>query len=97
MPKDFACGMLVPIPKESGAKRTLEVSEFRGITINPIISKVFENCLLTIDKDYLATSDYQFGFKKNISCAHAIYSVRYVIDHFVKNDTTVNICCFGRQ
>ena len=28
-----------------------------------------------------------------MSCAHAVYTVRYVIDHFVKNDTTVNICC----
>ena len=93
VPKDFACGMLVPIPKESGAKRVLGVNEFRGITISPIISKVFENCLLTMYKDYLATSDYQFGFKKKTSCAHAVYTVRYVIDHFVKNDTTVNICC----
>ena len=93
VPADFACGMLVPIPKDSGAKRALEINQFRGITVSPIISKVFENCLLTIYQNYLTTSDHQFGFKKKTSCSHAIYSVRYVIDHFVKNDTTVNVCC----
>ena len=93
VPEDFKCGMLIPIPKESGAKRALKTDQFRGITISPIISKVFENCLLTIYKDYLRTSERQFGFKKNTSCSHAIYSVRSVIDHFVSNDTTVNICC----
>ena len=91
VPEDFKCGMLIPIPKESGAKRALKTDQFRGITISPIISKVFENCLLTIYKDYLRTSERQFGFKKNTSCSHAIYSVRSVIDHFVSNDTTVNI------
>ena len=93
VPEDFKCGMLIPIPKESGAKRALKTDQFRGITISPIISKVFENCLLTIYQDYLRTSERQFGFKKNTSCSHAIYSVRSVIDHFVSNDTTVNICC----
>ena len=82
--------MLIPTPKESGAKRALKTDQFRGITNSPIISKVFENCLLTIYKDYLRTSERQFGFKKNTSCSHAIYSVRSVIDHFVSNDTTVN-------
>ena len=75
VPEDFKCGMLIPIPKESGAKRALKTDQFRGITISPIISKVFENCLLTIYKDYLRTSERQFGFKKNTSCSHAIYSV----------------------
>jgi hypothetical protein len=93
VPRDFCCGLLIPIPKESGAKRALNVDQFRGITISPIISKVFENCLLTIYKDFLRTSDHQFGFKKKTSCSHAIYSVRYAIDHFVSNDTTVNMCC----
>ena len=38
------------------------------------------------------TSDHQFGFKKNLSCSHAIYCVRNVVDHYVANGSTVNIC-----
>jgi hypothetical protein len=41
---------------------------------------------------YLTTSDCQFGFKKNLSCREAIYCVRNVIETFVSNGSTVNIC-----
>ena len=41
---------------------------------------------------YLTTSDHQFGFKKNLSCRHAIYCVRNVVEKFVKNGSTVSVC-----
>ena len=93
VPSAFGRGLMIPIPKDSTSKRALGVENFRGITLSPIISKVFEHCLLLVYKDYLHTSDRQFGFKKNISCTQAIYTVRHVIDHFVANGSTVNICC----
>jgi hypothetical protein len=68
-------------------------NQFRGITISPVISKVFEHCLLFIYKDHLVTSDRQFGFKKHTSCAQAIFVVRKVIEHYVNNGSTVNVCC----
>ena len=82
---------MVPIPKD--ANRVQRTDQFRGITLSPVISKVFEHCLLFIYKDHLATSDRQFGFKKHTSCAQAIFVVRQVIEHFDKNASTVNICC----
>jgi hypothetical protein len=39
------------------------------------------------------SSDRQLGFKKGSSCAHAAFLVRHTIDHFVNNDSTVNIAC----
>ena len=41
-----------------------------------------------------ATEDNQFGFKKNLSCNHAIYTVRNVVDRYVNggNRPTVNLC-----
>ena len=72
VPEDFKCGMLIPIPKESGAKRALKTYQFRGTTISPIISKVFENCLLTIYKDNLRTSERQF--EKRIPVAPMPYT-----------------------
>ena len=38
------------------------------------------------------SSDNQFGFKKKSSCSHAMYSLRCVVDYYVKNGSTVNIC-----
>ena len=39
-----------------------------------------------------ATSDNQFGFKKGVSCSHAIHSVRKFIDRHVVAGSTVNLC-----
>ena len=41
---------------------------------------------------YLGTSERQFGFKKGVSCSHAIFSVRKITEYFVKNGSTVNLC-----
>ena len=48
---------VIPIPQESDAKIALKIDQFRGITISPIVSEVVENCLLTIYKDHLRTSE----------------------------------------
>ena len=39
-----------------------------------------------------ATSDNQFGFKKGVSCSHAIHSVCKFIDRHVVAGSTVNLC-----
>ena len=38
------------------------------------------------------TSDNQFGFKRNSSCAKAVYTLRSVVDHYVSFGSTVNMC-----
>jgi hypothetical protein len=93
VPDDFGRGIPIPIPKDSNGRGSLKVEQFRGITLSPIISKVFEHCISLLYHGYFDTSERQFGFKKESSCAHAIYSVRKVIDFFVENDSTVNISC----
>jgi len=40
------------------------MEDFRGIAISPILSKVFENCLLTQLQAFVNSNDNQFGFKK---------------------------------
>jgi len=42
--------------------------------------------------DYFTTSDNKFGFKKGMSCGHAIYTLRSAIDYYVNYSTTVNVC-----
>jgi hypothetical protein len=39
-------GITYPIEKGSSAIKTLSVDDFRGITISPLISKIFEKCIL---------------------------------------------------
>ena len=92
VPDVFGVGLTVPIPKVTSHKIHLNTSDFRGITISPIISKLFEQCLLKRMNDYMASSDLQCCFKKDHGCNHAIYTVQSTIEFFTKSDSTVNIC-----
>jgi hypothetical protein len=92
IPTSFGASYTVPVPKCDGRSRALSVNDFRGISISPVISKLFEMAVLDRFSHYFETSDHQFGFKKNLSCRHAIYSVRNVIEKFVSNGSTVNVC-----
>jgi len=81
-----------PVPKCDIHVRAMRVDDFRGISISPVISKLFEMAILDRFSVYSITSDDQFGFKKNLSCRHAIYCVRNVIERFVNNGSTVSVC-----
>jgi len=91
VPNDFGVGLMVPIPKGSASNSKNNTDDYRGISINPVISKVFEHCLLELFSKFLTTSEMQFGFKSKVSCNHAIYAVRKTIEFFIERSSTVNI------
>ena len=64
VPVGFGIGVTVPIPKEQPCKVNASFENFRGITINPTTSKIFEHVILEMFGDKLKTDDRQFGFKK---------------------------------
>jgi len=39
-----------------------------------------------------STQNNQFGFKKGLGCNHAIYTVRRVVENFVNEGYSVNLC-----
>ena len=45
---------------------------------------MFEYCLLDRFKDYFASADNQFGFKKGVGCSFAIRTVRNIVDSYVE-------------
>jgi exonuclease III len=92
IPRCFGLSYTVPISKCDVHRRALTVNDFRGISISPVISKLFELAVIDRFSRYFETSDCQFGFKKNLSCRHVIFSVRNVIEHYISNGTTVNMC-----
>ena len=58
-----------------------------------MISKLFEHCLLVQFSKYFVTSYNQLGFKPKSGCQHAIYTVRKVVEYYITNSSTVNVCC----
>jgi hypothetical protein len=93
VPCVFGQSYTIPIPKLSDCRtKSMSVDDFRGIAISPVISKIFEHCILDRYQHLLTTSDNQFGFKKGLSCSHAIYTVRNLVERFISGGSTVNIC-----
>ena len=83
----------VPIPKLHDCRtKAITTEDFRGIAISPILSKVFEHCVIHRFENFFITTENQFGFKKGLSCNHAIFTVRSIVDRFVKNCSTINLC-----
>ena len=70
----------------------MSCEDFRGIAISAIISKVFEYCFIERFSEFISTDNKQFGFKKGMGCSHAIYTVRHVVERFIKGGNTVNLC-----
>ena len=88
----FGEGLTYPIPKGHITGKRIETKDFRGITISPLISKLFEKFLLTEFNRYFYSADNQFGFKPKLGCSHAIYCFKSVINYYVDNCSTVNVC-----
>ena len=66
IPIEFGASYTIPIPKKSRLSRGLSLEDFRGISISPVISKLFELAIQEKYATYLLTSEHQFGLKKTL-------------------------------
>jgi exonuclease III len=92
VPTDFGKGITIPLLKQDSKHSGKKIEDYRGITISPVISKVFEHALLKFAGSFLTSEKTQIGFKKSHGCTHAIYIVRKTIEYFSLNSSTVNVC-----
>ena len=91
VPHDFCKGIIIPLIKNSDGDKSSS-DNYRGITLSPVLSKVFELVLLNDVKSYLTSDKLQFGFKQDSSCAHAIFTMRSVVEHYCNSGSTVAVC-----
>jgi len=92
VPNAFGSSVTMPVPKDSPSKAQGSSSNYRGITVSPIISKIFEHCLLLKFNKFCWSDESQFGFKKKTGTNHAVYSMCKTVNFFTDNDSTVNLC-----
>jgi hypothetical protein len=88
VPDSFGIGIVVPLVKDRRGDSS-DVRNYRGITLSPIISKMFEYCILHKYSHCLISSDLQFGFKKQVGCMSAIFALRQCIEYFVNGGSAV--------
>jgi hypothetical protein len=58
VPNAFGETITFPIPKEFSVRYKNLSTDYRGITVSPIISKIFEYCLLRRFTKYLYSSEF---------------------------------------
>ena len=92
VPHEFRTGIMIPLIKDQQGNHS-DTSNYRGITISPVFSKILEHILKAIFFDYLSTSQHQFGFKKHSSTVHALHCLRETVTFYVNNGSRV-FCSF---
>ena len=92
VPRQFQRGTIVPIVKDNNGNKG-DLNNYRGITIAPIISKIFEHTLLIVFHSYLTTSSYQFGFKRKSSTSQAVNCLKECINYYTRHGSNV-YCSF---
>jgi len=81
-------GVIIPLLKDKEGDCN-SIDNYRGITLCPVISKLFELVIIDSYSHMLTTDDLQFGFKPNLSCDSAIFTWRTTVDHFVEHGSSV--------
>ena len=85
---DFCKGIIIPLLKNKHGDAT-KLEMYRGITISPVLSKLFEMVLQSVFQEFLVSDHLQFGFKKNSSCAHALFAFNESVRYCVSGNTKV--------
>jgi len=88
VPDDFGTGVIVPVLKDKFGDACAS-SNYRPITVSPVISKLFEYCILHKYEDILSSDSLQFGFKKQHSCSHALFVLNQIVKYFSVHGSSV--------
>ena len=88
VPRQFKLGYMIPLVKDNHGNLG-DVSNYRGITISPIISKLFEHVLKVVFDEFLSSSPYQFGFKKKSSTVQSLQCFKETVNYYVNNGSRV--------
>ena len=88
VPNDFGLGLIIPLVKDKSGDLH-SVSNYRGITLIPVLSKLFEGVLLQNCEEFLSVDDLQFGFRKGSGCPQALYTLKSTVDYFTNRGSSV--------
>ena len=86
------------VPLVKSYKKSLDSpSNYRGISIIPIFTKVLEYLILIICPDIRDTHSLQFGFNANSSTLHAEFLISETIKHYNSNHSPVYLCSLDAE
>jgi hypothetical protein len=92
VPSQFRFGFIIPLVKDHQGDKT-STGNYRGITISPIFSKVFDHLLRICFSDFLSSSEWQFGFKAKHSMVQAVHCLKEAINCYTSRGSN-GYCAF---
>jgi len=88
VPDSWGSGIVIPIIKDKLADEN-DLNNYRGITLIPVISKLYELLMLDICEPYLRTADLQFGFKQKVGCTNAVFVFTEIVKYYLDNHSSI--------
>ena len=90
VPTSFLKGTISPVVKDNNGDLS-DTSNYRGITLGSLPSKLFEIAIQMKTSHLLTTDDLQFGFKPKTGTNHALYCLKSTVDHFINHGSRVYV------
>jgi hypothetical protein len=88
IPSAFQYGVIVPLLKNKHGDAS-KLDMYRAITLSAVMSKLFEYVLLSLFGDSLVSDNLQFGFKKDSSCSHALFTFGETVKYFTSRGSKI--------
>ena len=86
VPDDFGLGIIIPLVKDKTGD-IANLSNYTGITLIPVVSKLFECVLLNLCDEIPVSGQLQFGFR-NATGSNAIHLFRSTVDFYNSKGST---------
>ena len=90
MPQSMINSIIVPFVINKCGNLT-DKNNYRPTALSSITSKVFEHIILLLLREYLWTTDNQFGFKSGHSTDLCIYALSELLEYFKNRSTSVYV------
>ena len=86
-------GLSIVIPTLKNVKKsTNDITNYRPISIMPIVGKIFEKCMAGIIEPQFTFHDNQFGFVNNGGCGKALFAFKNIVNYFGDRGSKVYCC-----
>ena len=63
-----------------------------AIAFSILLSKIFDNCIISNQYDSLFTNDLQFAYKSKTSTIHCVHSIFKTANHYVSSAGAAHVC-----
>ena len=91
IPTSFSISTMVPIPKGRNKELT-NIKNYRGIALCSLISKLFDNCIISSNSYIFESDDLQFAYKMKTSIVQCVSIIKEVINYYVNQNGCVYMC-----